>query len=86
MVHSLDFEGSARLLFFSPRSMRILINNTVTEVSDGTTLGMVLRRMQFPESGIAVAIDNKVVPCTLWDTTLLSADSRITVIRAVCGG
>lgn len=47
---------------------------------------MVLRRMQFPESGIAVAIDNKVVPRTLWDTTLLSADSRITVIRAVCGG
>ncbi len=66
--------------------MTIYINKTETEVSDGMTVGEVLRQMQFPESDIAVAVDNKVVPRALWDSTQLQADARLTVIRAVCGG
>ena len=36
--------------------------------------------------GIAVAIANKVVPRSEWPTTRLQAGTKITVIRAVCGG
>ncbi len=72
--------------FLATRTMTIYINKTETEVSDGITVGEVLRQMQFPESDIAVAVDNKVVPRALWDSTQLQADARLTVIRAVCGG
>ena len=33
-----------------------------------------------------VAIANKVVPRSEWPTTRLQAGTKITVIRAVCGG
>lgn len=72
--------------FLATRTMTIYINKTETEVSDGITVGEALRKMQFPESDIAVAVDNKVVPRALWDSTQLQADARLTVIRAVCGG
>jgi len=72
--------------FLATRTMTIYINKTETEVSDGITVGEVLRQMQFPESDIAVAVDNKVVPRALWDSTQLQTDARLTVIRAVCGG
>lgn len=72
--------------FLATRTMTIYINKTETEVTVGMTVGEVLRQMQFPESDIAVAVDNKVVPRALWDSTQLQADARLTVIRAVCGG
>lgn len=66
--------------------MIIHLNKIPTEVPDGATVGEVLRAHNFPAADIAVAVDNKVVQRSAWDTTVLQPDARITVIRAVCGG
>lgn len=66
--------------------MTITINNSTTEISAGDTLDKVLADMGMPAAGIAVAVDNKVVPKAQWPHTLLHEGARLTVIRAVCGG
>jgi len=38
------------------------------------------------QSGIAVAVDREVIPKTAWQTTELSENSEVEIIRAVQGG
>jgi sulfur carrier protein len=36
--------------------------------------------------GIAVAVNNSIVPKQKWDTTLINEDDRIEIVHAVQGG
>ena len=41
---------------------------------------------EVPATGVAVAVNNKVVRKSQWDETPLKQGDRILVITAVCGG
>ncbi len=66
--------------------MKIYLNGDEIEVSDHTMLADVVVSQGLPEFGIAVAVDNKVVPKGQWAVFELSKGSRIIIIKAVCGG
>ena len=66
--------------------MKINVNKQIVEAADGASIADVLAQLSFPANGIAVALDNKVVPEALWSETVLTDGSSLTVIRAVCGG
>lgn len=66
--------------------MKIFLNRTAVEVEAPVTLAELLRQQGIPAQGIAVAIDNKVVPRSAWETTVLEEQCSVIVIRAVCGG
>lgn len=66
--------------------MKIHVNKQIVEAADGASIADVLAQLSFPAAGIAVAVDNKVVPAALWSQTALAEGSSLTVIRAVCGG
>lgn len=66
--------------------MEILINHSPVEIDPGTSVADVLVQQGMSGDGIAVAVDNKVVPRGSWNTTYLHEGARLTVIRAVCGG
>lgn len=66
--------------------MKVHINHTPVETAPQSTLADLLMQEGIAADGIAVAIDNKVVPRAEWRTTLLREEAKITVIRAVCGG
>ena len=66
--------------------MEVFINHSPVETDAATTLAELLMQEGIAADGIAVAIDNKVVPRSEWPTTRLQAGAKITVIRAVCGG
>lgn len=66
--------------------MKINVNKQVVEAPDGASIADVLAQLSFPAAGIAVAVDNKVVPASRWSETVLADGSSLTVIRAVCGG
>ena len=51
-----------------------------------TSVADVLLYQGMSGDGIAVAVNNKVVPRGKWNTTYLFEGARLTVIRAVCGG
>lgn len=66
--------------------MKVFINHTPVETPTENTLADLLMQEGIAADGIAVAIDNRVVPRAEWRTTLLREEAKITVIRAVCGG
>lgn len=66
--------------------MEVFINHSPVETDAATTLAELLMQEGIAAYGIAVAIANKVVPRSEWPTTRLQAGTKITVIRAVCGG
>lgn len=67
---------------------RVSINGTATEIADNTTLDEVLRRYGIaPDtSGVAVALNEAVVPRDQWPTTAPKTGDRVEIIHAVQGG
>ncbi len=54
--------------------------------SDRLTVAELLSMNQLPTIGVAVAVNNKVVRKSDWDSAELAQDDNVTVITAVCGG
>ena len=66
--------------------MKLSVNRQAVEADAGETLAGLLQRMSVPAEGVAVAVNNRVVPRGEWAATPVAEGMKITVIRAVCGG
>ena len=67
--------------------MTILINNEQKAVPDGTTVNEVaLTILQLNPAGMAIAVNETIVPKHLWEQTLLQENDRMLVIKACSGG
>lgn len=66
--------------------MTVFLNKTEVLADESVVLGELLAREGIPDKGVAVAVDNKVVPKAEWPSRRLHEGAVITVIRAVCGG
>lgn len=67
--------------------MDIFINNEKTEVLPGQTLTDLLIDLNIATpKGIAIAINNNVIPKTGWENHHLQEQDRVTIIRATQGG
>lgn len=65
--------------------MKIRINNKETQTA-APTLSALADEQGFPERGIAVAVNKKLVPRAAWNTCALADGADIIVVKAVCGG
>lgn len=65
--------------------MIINVNDNQMEVAEATTVAALLASMGYPDRGIAVAVDEAVLPKSRWTTTL-SDGARLDVVTAVQGG
>ncbi|MFZ3270217.1 MAG: sulfur carrier protein ThiS [Mycobacterium sp.] len=65
--------------------MMITVNATRLEVDDQTTVAALLQSLGYPDRGIAVAIDQAVLPRSGWTATL-SDGAQLEVVTAVQGG
>lgn len=76
------------LCYISPyyRIMKIYINREPAEVGESQTLSEILESRGIGPAGVAVAINNRVVPRAAWPSTRLAEGDTLTVIKAVCGG
>lgn len=67
--------------------MKIFLNNQERELSELTTVSALLELLELAHSrGIAIAINNEVLPRNQWSTHQLQPDDRLTLIRATQGG
>jgi sulfur carrier protein len=68
--------------------MELVINGEHRQLSDVHTLDEVIGRLDLAgqERGVAVALNDQVVPKSEWEEKKLSPGDRIEVIRAVQGG
>ncbi|RFS23513.1 sulfur carrier protein ThiS [Chitinophaga silvatica] len=67
--------------------MEVLVNNELYAVQQGTTIAALLQFIQITtHKGIAVAINNQVIPKASWADKPLNNADNVTIIRATQGG
>lgn len=66
--------------------MKIQVNNKEMEVAFPFTLDQLIRSLELPEKGIAVAVNNRMIPRTDWAACALQENDSVVAIRAACGG
>ncbi len=66
--------------------MKITLNGITEEISATTLADLLEIKGLADKTGIAVALNNTVVPRTEWQTTRLSEDDKILLIGASYGG
>ena len=65
--------------------MKLKVNNQEVETG-AITLSQFSQEQNLPTTGIAVAVNQRMVPRTKWDSYTLNEDDNIIIIKAVCGG
>ena len=68
--------------------MKLILNGETIETADGQTLGGLLKMLEIEaeSKGVAIAVNEVVVPKRKWGSTGLNADDKIEIIQAVQGG
>lgn len=66
--------------------MKINVNNKAINCTPNSSIHEVINEMQLPQHGIALALNNQVVPKTKWKDTCVNEGDDIIIIKAVCGG
>lgn len=67
-------------------TISVAVNGEAREVPAGSTVADLARILDLPESGVAIAVDDDVVPAARWADVTLRADAQIDVLTAVQGG
>ena len=65
--------------------MIVTVNEQSLEVDERTTVAALLESLGFPDRGVAVAVDDAVLPRSNW-SALLFDGARLEVVTAVQGG
>jgi sulfur carrier protein len=71
----------------APETIHVYVNGADRIVAGGAGLASLLEEMALgSRSGLAVAVNDEVVPRTLWAACRLQAGDRVLVIQASQGG
>ncbi|NLZ72502.1 MAG: sulfur carrier protein ThiS [Bacteroidales bacterium] len=66
--------------------MTVYLNEKPVEITNNMTLSDFLVKQKIPSQGVAVAINQKVIPRDQWKSTLLADQQSILLIHIVSGG
>jgi sulfur carrier protein len=66
--------------------MKITVNGAEHEAAEGSSVAGVVSSVTGRTGGVAVALNDQVVPRTDWNTTIVREADRIEVLTAVQGG
>lgn len=65
--------------------MKIKVNNKEVETASSSVAALV-EELGLPAQGVAVAVDNRMVPRAGWQDYALKEGMSLVVIKAACGG
>lgn len=67
--------------------MEILINNQKQTITENTTLQAIVNaQLGDKQKGIAIAINDTVIPKSNWETHIIQSNDKILIIKATQGG
>ena len=66
--------------------MTIIVNNKETELTQGNTIADLANQLGLPEKGVAIALNNRMVPREKWAEQTLQTNDSLVIIKAACGG
>jgi sulfur carrier protein len=67
-------------------NMKVQVNNKETELLSQSSIQQLALSMELPTAGVAIAVNNKMVPRTEWDQFVLKENDQVVIIKAACGG
>jgi sulfur carrier protein len=73
-------------LIFKTEKMKVQVNNKEIEINISTTVAQLADKLELPSAGVAVAVNNQMLPRTEWNVSMLQENDNIVVIKAACGG
>ena len=65
--------------------MKVQVNNKEVEMTPASTLTQ-LTALELPVQGIAIAVNNKMIPRIEWECFILHENDNLVIIKAACGG
>lgn len=65
--------------------MKIRLNGKELESSSANLLELSYE-LSLPQQGVAIAINNRMIPRAAWANTKLEEEASIVIIKAACGG
>lgn len=65
--------------------MNIKVNNNDMQ-SSASTVAELIAELRLPSQGVAVAMDDCLIPRPQWGEQTLTEGASITIIKAACGG
>ncbi|MBQ0029929.1 MAG: sulfur carrier protein ThiS [Bacteroidales bacterium] len=66
--------------------MRFKVNDEPVELPEGSSIDDLAKANNLPEKGVAIAVNNEMVPLSQWKGKVIAEGDDIIIIRAVCGG
>lgn len=66
--------------------MKVLVNNKEVEINPDSTLVQLTAQLELIVSGIAIAVNNRMIPRTEWERFSLHENDNVVIIKAACGG
>lgn len=66
--------------------MKVQVNNKEVEITETSTITQLTGQLELPLQGIAIAVNNKMIPRIEWDGFLLQENDHLVIIKAACGG
>lgn len=65
--------------------MKVNINNKETE-THAANVQQLAKELQLPDTGVAIAVSNQMVPRAKWEETPVKEGASIVIVKAFCGG
>ena len=66
--------------------MKVQVNNKEMETLLNSTITQLTTQLGLPAQGVAIAVNNKMVPRTEWEHFSLQENDKLVIIKAACGG
>lgn len=66
--------------------MKVKINNEELDFTSSTSVSDYIQSLSLPSSGLAIAINNVLVPRNQWETTQFQENDQVIIIQAAYGG
>ena len=66
--------------------MKVLVNNKETEITQGNTVADLAQQLGLPQQGVAIAVQNRMIPRAEWNEKELQDGDNLVIIKAACGG
>ena len=65
--------------------MKVTVNNKEVETVASNLL-ILSQQLNLPPAGIAVAVNNRIIPRHEWENCPIAQGDSLIIIKAVCGG
>lgn len=66
--------------------MKVKVNNKEMNLEAAVSLHQLARQLELPDKGVAMAVNNKMIPRTEWEAFSVQENDSIVIIKAACGG